>query len=65
MNKINLQHAGWADLLDEIRSMDPDFDSVLRRAGQLIQAGRQGPAKEQVLRHIDAKGYGSVLGEVA
>lgn len=49
MNRINLRHAGWADLLDELRSVDPDFDAVARRAQTLSASGVGGPAKNRVL----------------
>ena len=60
MNTINLQHAGWADLLDEIRSISPDFDAVHRRTKELIREKREGPARDAVLRTLGLVNLGEV-----
>ena len=52
MNTINLHHACWSDLAFEIRSISPDYDSILRRARELVRLNRQGPARTFVLRRI-------------
>lgn len=56
MTTLDFSKAGWADLLAELSTVDPDIYAVSSRATQLLREQRGGTVRREVLRRLAGRG---------